>query len=430
MKKRAVIFAPFWDQPPHVGIFRTSRYVRWFREKGFNVLIVRAGTEDKVEVDEEGNQILHVKDKILIASNFFKRISRLSEIRYFILLYNKITDFLSIPDRYILWAERIVTNNKIQKHFTDATVFLSTSPPNSSHIPPFRLTRKLNIPYIVDMRDGWLDEPLREYLTRDNYKKRREEKFEREILKNAAHIIVTSENWKVNLKRRLGFTEKKSTVITNAYPDIPIEIAEEKENDKDYVKLFYGGNFRGNSKISRLEAVLETFNQMKVPGSKKLALDIYGDIGMSDHSVIEKYKPILEEKGKILKFYKPVTRKEMLKKCLEADGLLLPSISNAAIPSKTFEYIVLKKPVLVITMPCSSIWKMSDELPQFFRFPILSENDEAGEQELFLNACLERKINFTVPEKYSEKYLGEKFGDILNSLNLDNKNGYYPPPKN
>ncbi len=419
MKKRAVIFAPFWDQPPHVGIFRTSRYISWFREKGFDVLIVRAGKEDLIEVDEEGNSILHVTDEILKFANIFTKVSRLLKLRLIILIFNKITDYFAIPDRYILWAKRITKIDKIQQYFSDASVFLSTSPPNSAHIPPHYLSKKLNVPHIVDMRDGWLDEPLREYLNEENFKKRKEEKQERNILENAAHIIVTSDNWKSNLNRRLNFTKEKTTVITNAYPLNTIDTLYESKGDRDSVKLFYGGNFRGNSRISRLEAVFEAFHQMQAPGKKKLCLDIYGEIGFSDHKVIEKFKPLLEEKGKTFSFYKPVSRDFMLNKCLESDGLLLPSISNAAIPSKTFEYIILKKPVLVITMPESSVWKMADELPQFFRFPVLSENDEKDELQIFLKVCLDKKIKYSVPEKYSEKYLGEIFGDILDSLNMD-----------
>jgi hypothetical protein len=50
--RKAMIFAPFWGQPGHVGNHRVDRFVRWLAEDGYAVVIVRAGDADGEHVQK------------------------------------------------------------------------------------------------------------------------------------------------------------------------------------------------------------------------------------------------------------------------------------------------------------------------------------------------------------------------------------------
>jgi hypothetical protein len=92
-----------------------------------------------------------------------------------------------------------------------------------------------------------------------------------------------------------------------------------------------------------------------------------------------------------------------------AHGLLLLSASQAAIPSKTFEYIATGKPVLAACPEGSSVWRMASDLPQFFLVDYRDPTRCSDAVRAFLNACETGSNCFEVPERYSERFLKELF---------------------
>ncbi len=409
-KKKVIIIAPFWNNPPHVGIYRTERYISWFLEKQFKVYVIRIGN-NRTETDTNGLTIISVRNRVSKYQKFFHFFAKKLKLRIIKLLFNKLIYFTLIPDENIIWANSVYKSSLIGGIVEDADYILSTSPPNSSHIAAYKLSRKYNIKHLVDMRDGWLDEPLRPYLKENNLRKRIEEKMEKHVIENAHRIYVTAENWKIKLSKRYFDAANIISVITNAYPELEIK---NTENNKHNMKvLIYAGNFFGNTDISRLEAMFEAFYEHNIAGIGNFRLELYGNKGGQDQKVIDKFASKIKSSNLELNFMKPVSRIELLDKMNKADGLLLPSISFSAIPSKTFEYILLKKPVLSITYRNSSTWKIAEELPQFFNFPILEDDRDYQPVKDFISICSSKNYKSEVPEKYSSIFLNKEFFQSL-----------------
>ena len=122
------------------------------------------------------------------------------------------------PDPAILWSRAMARHPEVLKYGAGARFVLSSSPPESAHVGTALLARRLRAELVVDMRDGWLDEPLKEVLERSALQRWREGRLEKRVLERADRIFVTSETWKTMLAARLPFTRHKTTVLTNCYP--------------------------------------------------------------------------------------------------------------------------------------------------------------------------------------------------------------------
>jgi len=106
-----------------------------------------------------------------------------------------------------------------------------------------------------------------------------------------------------------------------------------------------------------------------------------------------------------------VPRAEMFSIMEEASGFLMLSASNAALPSKFFEYIPTGKPILAATLRNSAVWKMSKNIPQVVAVDY-EDSDKNNMIELikaFLTLCRQKEIEIKIPEEYAEDYLRNVF---------------------
>src|SRR2546427_1946856 len=104
-----------------------------------------------------------------------------------------------------------------------------------------------------------------------------------------------------------------------------------------------------------------------------------------------------------------IPHEALLQTLVEADGLLLLSASRAAIPSKLFEYLAVKRPILAATPRGSAVWRIGERLPQVFLFDY-ADADARASIERFLQA-IEETVEFSLPEHFAEPYLSRVFLD-------------------
>ena len=199
--KKVVIVAPFWRQSNHIGNLRVDRFRRWFREAGYDVVIVRAGSTECLKKEAWGTE-LTIRDPL----GYYRDPSpdgapppprRPSRLRQFLVprLFN--------PDPGIVWAWFACRHPKVLEYAADADCIISSSPPESAHVAASRLARKLKVPHVVDLRDGWLDEPLKLLLRTSMIRRWLEGRYETSVLKHAAAVFVSSDVWKELLCERV-----------------------------------------------------------------------------------------------------------------------------------------------------------------------------------------------------------------------------------
>lgn len=407
-QKKAVIFAPFWRQAGHVGNNRVDRFVRWLAEDGYFIVMIRAGGADGERLESWGQEItvhdplglyrdagIDGKQPVARKPNQLRR-----SLSYW--LFN--------PDPTVVWARLAAKHPMVMQALKGADFILSSSPPESSHLGAWKLSQRLKIPHIVDMRDGWLDEPLKPLLRSSVLRRWQEGRMEARILRDAAVIQVTSDVWQELLCQRLPELSAKVKVLTNGYPQhMPEKVEAKSSVAKDALLLIHAGRFLGSRLTQRPELLLQPLLEAISRQSSSGVIQLLGQLSAEELAIIDRFKSPFAARGWTIDCPGNLPRQELLQRLPQADGLLLLSASYAAIPSKLFEYIPTGKPMFVVTEKNSATWRICEELPQATLLDISVEKNShsATHQPFYL------KLQYTIPPEYYEDFLRQRLIERL-----------------
>jgi glycosyltransferase involved in cell wall biosynthesis len=260
------------------------------------------------------------------------------------------------------------------------------------------------------MRDGWLDEPLKPLLQRLGWQRWREGRLETPILHQAKRIFVTSAVWKDLLENRLHFTRGKTTVLTNGYPPDSLQPKNirRKHTDSDKIDLLYAGQFRGSRNSRKVQHLLKPLLEGIHLSQAKGEVVLLGNLEVDDLAEVNYWKPQFEEMGWSIVVQSSLPRAELLERLHQADGLLLLSVAPATIPSKLFEYLTARRPILSLTPEGSAVWRVCEGLPQVF-LSDYSQPDQMTVVKDFLAACLAKEDHYEIPLDFSEEQLAKTF---------------------
>lgn len=406
--KKAVILAPFWRRPGHVGNNRVDRFVRWLAEDGYQVVMIRAGSLDERREMAWGIE-LTVRDPLGLYRDTVTEGKTFAPRKPNKFLY-WLAYWLLNPDPSIMWARAAAASPSVLTAVADADFILSSSPPESAQVGAWMLASKLNLPHMVDMRDGWLDEPLKPILINSPLRRWLEARLEARIFTNAARIFVTSDVWRDLLCKRLPIVANKTVVLTNGCPK-SMEVGEAIINPvsgDDGLVLIHAGRFSGSDRRRTpdilLTILLNAIRQKRTRG----VIRLIGQLPVEELSEIAKFNSRFEELGWRIECPGSMQRDQLLEVLPRANGLLLFSASRAAIPSKLFEYFATHRPILVVTERNSATWQVCEKIPQAF---LVASGGESAESSAcnFLEIAVTPGAIGTCPEAFSENALGELF---------------------
>ena len=422
-----VIVAPFWPWPGHVGVYRVERFVRWCAGAGRAVVLVRAGRTDGVE-EREWGRVVRVADPLRFFPDDYDAprgssprgsSPRGSSPRGAAparrpQALKRLASLALAPDPSVLWSIRAARHRAVRDAAARAAWVISSSPPESAHVAALLLARAVGARLAIDLRDGWLDEPQRPEM-RHAWRRALEGSIERRVLARADRVFVTSDGWREPLERRRPEARGKVAVLTNAYPS-PSEwpAAPVARAASGACRLLYAGRFAGSRLGWTAERLLRPLADGLRASPVRGTLTILGELSEEERREIVPWRERLAALGWTLEHEPQVPRRELLRRCLEADGLLLSAPSTAVVPSKLFEYIPARRPVLAVTPAGGAVARILEGVPQGFRVDEGADASEAGRVvSAFLERCMERETRADVPPAYSEERLGRRFLDAL-----------------
>jgi hypothetical protein len=409
MKSKSILIAPFWGNPQHVGARRVERFVRWLSAEGMDVVIVRAGHTDRVRNIKYGWEIT-VHDPL----GLYGDVDTVNSQAYHIPKRNpdplrrRIAYMLFNPDPTAVWAWRVCNHALVLKHGQNARWVISSSPPESVHLAGNGVATKLKASHVVDMRDGWLDKPLRPILNKSRIRRWREGRLERGILKQASHIFSATPTLKQLLNVRLPFTENKSSLLTNGCSP-GVDNLPPPQPAGERIRLLYAGRFIGSRHTQKVEYL---FGPLFL-GIEKCQGEvlIYGRMESEDLKVVEVLKTNMATKNWQVNVNLPILHKELLDLYQQIDGLLLLAAEHYVLTSKLFEYLSTGKPILCATLSESDAWKICEDIPQMFCVDYT--DPDLVPVRAFLRACMTGEYRAIVPEYFTDTHLAQVFMEAL-----------------
>ena len=420
--KNIIIIAPFWKKGDHIGWCRVDRFLRWLCNENYNVTIIWSGWKDNIVKTNKWIE-LEIRDplrrftKTGNVKNYDEVVEKTFSFRKFI---KKIVFYF---DNYFIWSLVLTTKDIVKNACKDTDIIISSSPPESVHLASYVLAKKFSLKLVMDMRDGWIDEPMRKYRGKWSIKKMIERRWELKVLLKASQIFVTSKNWKKLLEERIPIASKKTTILTNAYP-IDFDTPENQQHQKPLssILLLHTGRFLGTRETNKMNILLDPlFKVLKPKEDLAARIMLMGNIKLEELNESKEWERKFSNSLSSIIHKDRIERTEMFSELAKANGLLLLAATKAFFPSKTFEYIKSAKPILAVTMKGSTIWEVGNDLPQMFIFDYSAEELDYTPIEKFLDACRTGSYDYKIPEEFSEEYLSKIFLDKINQIKLSNR---------
>lgn len=257
-----------------------------------------------------------------------------------------LSHFIFIPDNRVGWYPYALHKAKKMCKKIKFDAILSSSPPNTSHLVAYKLSKETGIPWVADFRDPWVNNPNLALYT--SFHRRIHNVLEKKVLQNTNVIVVVSKAFRDNfLKRHTDIRPEKISFIPNGYNE---ELFPEKKKLPEKFIITHTGIFSGNRiPDSFLQACsyLKTKNDRNNELLKNIKINFIGPISPYILSLIKKYD--LED---MVHCKEGLTHNESVDYLLKsAINLLIVNIKsghNAIIPSKLFDYLATRNPILAL----------------------------------------------------------------------------------
>ncbi len=219
---------------------------------------------------------------------------------------------------------------------------MATMGPYTSGLLAYKVSKKYDIPLIIDYRDHWTLNPYIRYSTR--LLQKNAERWEKKFLEKACLISTVGIVMKDELIQKFGsHLSNKIHVMYNGYDEEDFKEIP-KTNNKNII-IRYIGNFYGHQSPKYFITALELLaNKGKLPQNIKFEF-----IGNYHHSILNILnKSSIADKIKIIH---QVSHKEAIELMIDSDGLLIFVAQHRGknvITGKLLEYLRCQKPVFAM----------------------------------------------------------------------------------
>ncbi len=409
-----VMVAPHFDHPGHLGGVRCERFCRWLQTMNRHVTVVRAGSHDRIEERAWGICIT-VRDPL----GFYRDPAPGAAVPLLPRRPNRartwVAHLLMVPDPVVLWARRVLRSSAVRRAVGQAGWVLSSSPPESCHVAAAGLARQIGGKHMVDLRDGWLDEPMIPLLARSAFQRWRHRRIESRIVVRAQVILVTSERWREQLVARYPEIASKVAVLPNACPvKLPPAAPAHHRHRNEEIRLLYAGKIHSSRPERQTQQLMRPLLGCfaRYPGRGEI--EFIGNLRDDEICDLKAYESRLEASGWRLLIRPPVPRHELLRRVADADGLLILATSMASIPAKLFDYLPSRRPILAVTPEGSEVARLASLIPQLFVENLGTEQTRQSVVD-FLDAAKTGVPDAVVPEVFTDATLERRFEQLVTS---------------
>ncbi|MCL5128430.1 glycosyltransferase family 4 protein [Algibacter sp. L4_22] len=359
MKKlKVLIITYYWPPAGGPGVQRWLKFVKYLPEFDVEPIVYIPENPNYPLIDESlipevSKDITILKQPInepyKLASLFSKKSS--NTISKGIIPEQKTQSFIEksmlyirgnffIPDARKSWVKPSVAYllDYIEKE--NISTIITTGPPHSLHLIGLQLKEKCGVKWIADFRDPWTTIGYHKQLKLTETSKLKHKALEKQVLKTADDILVTSSVTKTEFE---SITDKPIEVITNGYD---YETAETKPLDTKFTIAHIGSLLSKRNPEILWQVLAELVNENEM-FSKDFQLNFVGAVSETVLKSIEKNG--LTDYVNNIGY---VSHKESITYQKSSQVLLLVEIDSeetkCIIPGKLFEYMVSNRPILAL----------------------------------------------------------------------------------
>jgi len=250
-----------------------------------------------------------------------------------------------LPDDKQMWIPVAVpiAAKIVRQHKVDA--FLTTGPPMTCHVIGLMLKAMTGRRWIADFRDPWVLNREESVFPSTAFSRAAEAWLEKKTMLNADSVVFATDRMQVHLHQRYPFLTTKSAVILNGYDpsDFNGGPIDARRSDRDTFTLTHTGTiYLKRSAESLLRCLSELIRAGRIPRDR-VRVNL---VGLAPTVLRERVTQLdLDDVVTVNDFMNYEACVELLHR---SDVLLLFAQGQPLqIPTKLYDYIAVRKPILV-----------------------------------------------------------------------------------
>jgi len=340
--KTVLILAVNFPPSGGVGVIRTVKFIKYLSASGWQPVVVTLPAKATKRVVDD-SFLSQIPSETEIHRPFFLDYRKLigGDLAK---LFRPILSRILFPDRYVQWnrfAFKYIRDQVLPRQQIDLAY--TSVGPHSTMLLAQRLKQSFDIPFVVDFRDPFSFRQYTVLEAKTNWQKRAEQ-IEGRVLKDADHVINVSRIWQQKYEQMYPFIAAKSSLIHNGYDEDDFNHLASK-TDNDVLTLGYNGTF---SRLVPFEPIVSAITTIHQRHGIVIRLNIATPI--PPRKLISQYPYCFAHNLIVHKGFLP--HRESLNNLARSDVALLIlndiQATEGMLPAKTFEYIRMHMPILLL----------------------------------------------------------------------------------
>lgn len=354
--KKVLVISYYWPPSGGAGVQRWLKYSKYLPEFGIEPVVVTVNPGEAAYPVIDNSLLYEVPKSIKVHTTrtfepfeFYKLLSRKKQIPFAgfanegkVTLFKKLMRFIRgnffIPDGRIGWNNYAFEKCCELIESQNIDTFLITSPPQSSQLIGLKLKKKYKLKWIADIRDPWTDIYYYNKLYHTSWAKKKDARYEREVIEQADHLIVVSEAIKNSFAGKTTKVDlSKIHVIPNGFDENDFA-NKQADNPPEFV-ITYTGTITADYKIDAfIDGFKELINEHK---DVKFKLRFVGSVAGVQKGQFEK------KLYHAVEFVNHVSHVESINYLMRSTLVLLaiPDVkgNEGILTGKLFEYLASQK---------------------------------------------------------------------------------------
>ncbi|MDP8313975.1 MAG: glycosyltransferase [Candidatus Celaenobacter antarcticus] len=417
---RLLLFSYYYPPLGGPGVQRPCRMVYYFRKNGWDVDVISVKdivfhSYDRVMLKEcRENSVHRVRSWDLMSLfHWLKRSRDFKEEKIYFQTqekYKRIIRGLFPIDDKIGWLPFAYKQGVKLCSKTRYDAVMATIGPYSSAVVTYLVSKRCDIPLVIDYRDAWTLHPYVNFLS--ILHKKLAHNWELKILKWSRAISVNSKQLKKNLSVEFGDNLKpKIHVMYNAWDERDFPVKLPKKVKRNVIEFFYMGGFYGlQTPKYFISALDELISENSMPDNVIVTF-----VGNYFYEVTQLLKNCRARE--IIDVVPQISHKKVIEKMLSADVLILFVATykgKGVIPGKLFEYLRSQKEILAMIPPDG---ETAEILKYHGHTMICSVEDieklKANFIEIYNKVLTGREQSYKIDEFYSREHQTKEFMDFI-----------------
>ncbi len=426
--KKILIISYYWPPAGGVAVQRWLKMTKYLPDAGYQPIIYTAEPETYVAHDDSLVAKVHpacqvIKQKIWepykLYAAFTGNKKKNAKFDGMISadkqpsLTQKLSVFIRsnffIPDARAFWIKPSVKYLTAWLEENPVDAVISTGPPHSMHLIALGLKKRYPaLPWIADFRDPWTKMDVYQDLHLSPAADRRHHRLEQEVLRKADKVVTVSWNWQ---KQFAALSSRDDIAcILNGY-DEPDFKDFKSESTEDFIICHIGSM----NKDRNPEYLWKSISELVIQDpsiAKRLKIHLIGAVDYSIEVMLNKYEltPYV-----IISDFIP---HDQVIRFLQKSALLLLLINQAdnnlgRLPSKAYEYIATRKPILAIGPKQGDISKILEPISNAELF---AYQDEAGIRSFIAQVIADPSLSEGDISMYSRENLALQYTQLIDQI--------------